>query len=84
MRNHKISTDSIPLEEMYDKHDMYGEKKEITKLDEYMGINAGSLDSPKIVKIDKGTSSEERREIVNLIREYRDSFIWLYDSLENL
>jgi hypothetical protein len=82
LRNNKISIGLVPLEEMYDRHDMCKENKEIVKLDEYMEINVGSPDGPKIVKIGKGISSEERREIENLIKEYKDSFIWLYDNLE--
>jgi hypothetical protein len=34
------------------------------------------------VKIGKGISSEERKEIEDLIREYRDVFAWSYDDLK--
>jgi hypothetical protein len=33
-------------------------------------------------KIGKGTSSEERKKIENLIREHRDVFAWSYDDLK--
>jgi hypothetical protein len=42
----------------------------------------GSLGSLKLVKIGKSTSSEERGEIENLIKEYRDIFAWSYDDLK--
>jgi hypothetical protein len=60
----------VPLERMFDRHDMYKEKKEMVKPNEYMEVNIGSPEIPKIVKIGKGTSSKERREIENLIIEY--------------
>jgi hypothetical protein len=44
---------------MFDIHDIYKENKEMVKVNEYMEVNIGSLESPKIVKIGKGTSSEE-------------------------
>ena len=61
---------------------MYKEKKEMVKLDEYMEFNIGSLGRLKIVKIGKGTSSEERKEIQDLIREYINVFAWSYDDLK--
>jgi len=55
----------------------------MVKLDEYMEVNIGSLESPKIVKVGKGTSSEETKKIENLIREYRDVFARSYDDLKS-
>lgn len=39
LRDNKIPFDLVPLEKMFDKHDMYKEKKEIVKPDEYIQIN---------------------------------------------
>jgi hypothetical protein len=47
-----------------------------------MEINIGSPDGPKIVKIGKGISTEERKEIENFIRKYRDVFAWSWDDLK--
>jgi len=38
---------------MFDRHDMYTEKKEIVKPNEYMEINIESPEGPKIVNIGK-------------------------------
>jgi hypothetical protein len=61
---------------------MYKEKKEMVKPDEYMEVNISPLVSPKIIKIGKGTSRKEIREIKNLVRKYRDVFTWSYDNLK--
>jgi hypothetical protein len=53
---------------------MYKQKKQVIKLDEYMEINLRSPKILKLIKVAKGTSSEERRDIENLIRKYRDVF----------
>ena len=37
-------------------------------------------ESPKLIQIDENTSPDEREEIENLIREYRDIFRWTYDD----
>jgi hypothetical protein len=55
----------------------------VSKPDEYMEIDNGSPSSPNLVKSGKGTTSKERREIENLIKEYHDFFTWLYDNLKN-
>jgi hypothetical protein len=69
------------MEKIFDRHNMYKEKKEVIKLDDYMEINIGSLGSLKLVKIGKGTTSEERREIENLANKCKDIFTWLYKYL---
>ena len=34
-----------------------------------------------MVKIGKGTTEKERNEILDLIREFKDTFAWTYDDL---
>ena len=35
-----------------------------------------------MVKIGKGTTEKERKEILALIREFKDTFAWNYDDLK--
>jgi hypothetical protein len=35
-----------------------------------------------MIKIGKGTSEKERKEIINLVHEYRDVFAFTYDELK--
>jgi hypothetical protein len=37
---------------------------------------------PRMVKIRKGTTKKERIEILELIREFKDTFSWNYDELK--
>jgi hypothetical protein len=63
LRDNKIPSGLVPLEKMIYRHDMYKEKKEVSKPDDYMEIYIRSPCSSKIVKIGNGTTSKERREI---------------------
>jgi hypothetical protein len=44
---------SIPnnLEQIFNRHDMYKKKKEIIKLGEYIEVNIGSDQDPRMIKI---------------------------------
>jgi hypothetical protein len=54
----------------------------MVKPDEYMKINIGSSKNMKMVKIGKGTSNDERKEIEDLIQVFRYVFSWSYDYLK--
>jgi hypothetical protein len=70
------------LDRVFYRCDIYKENKEMVKPNEYIEVDIGSPKIPKIIKIGKGTQREEKREINNLIREYRYVFSWSYDDLK--
>jgi hypothetical protein len=45
-------------------------------------FNIGMKIDPRMVNIGKGTTEKERDEILNLIREFKDTFSWNYDDLK--
>jgi hypothetical protein len=52
----------------------YGHKKKEEskkKLCDYLEVNVGTNEEPRMVKIGKTTPIEERNEIVELLKEYR-------------
>ena len=49
---------------------------------DYIEINIGTNNEPKMIKIGKGTSEKERNDLVNLVKEYRDVFTFTYDELK--
>ena len=49
---------------------------------DYIEINIGTNNEPKMIKIGKGTSEKERNDLVNLVKEYRDVFAFTYDKLK--
>jgi hypothetical protein len=58
-------------------------KVEPTKPEDYIEVNIGTNDSPKIVKIGKNVYVKERQDIEGLIKEYKDVFSWSYDDLKS-
>jgi hypothetical protein len=64
------------LERIFDKHDMHKRKKEVVKPDSYIEINIGTEEVPRFIKIGKGTSEKERKELISLVQEYRDVFVF--------
>ena len=64
---------SIPLEKNFNRHDEYKGRR-VEPIDEVIEINIGTFVSPKMVKIENNASPKERREIENLIQEYKDVF----------
>jgi hypothetical protein len=61
---------------------MYKKKKEIIKPASYIEINIGRDEVPRFIKIGKGTSEKERKELISLVQEYRDVFAFTYDELK--
>jgi ribonuclease HI len=70
------------LENIFDKHDMHKKKKEVIKPSSYIEINIGTEEVPRFIKIEKGTSKKERKELISLVQEYRDVFAFTYDELK--
>jgi hypothetical protein len=51
------------------------------KKNEVLEFNIGTEMDPRMVKIGKGTTEKERNEILDLIREFKDTFSWTYNDL---
>ena len=49
---------------------------------EFIEVNIGFLGNPKMVKIGKGTSKEEKENFIDLLIEYRYVFSFSYDELK--
>ena len=47
-----------------------------------MEINIGTEKYPKLIKIGKRTLKKERNSLINLIKEYRDVLVFIYDELK--
>jgi hypothetical protein len=72
----------LPYENIFERHDMYKKKKEVIKPGSYIEINIGTEEVPRFIKIGKGTSEKERKELISLVQEYRDVFAFTYDELK--
>jgi hypothetical protein len=61
---------------------MHKRKKEVIKPGSYIEVNIGTEEAPRLIKIRKGTSEKERKQLINLVNEYRDVFAFTYDELK--
>jgi hypothetical protein len=69
-------------EQIFDRRDKCKKKKEIIKLGEYIEMNIESNQEPRIIKIEKGTSKKEGKNIINLVKDHRDVFSFTHDELK--
>ena len=47
-----------------------------------MDCNIGTLEHPRMVKISKALTVEQRKRYINLLKEYVDVFAWSYEDLK--
>jgi hypothetical protein len=50
--------------------------------DEVMEFNIGTDASPRMVNLAKGTTPDERKDLLDLIREFKYVFTWSYGYLK--
>jgi hypothetical protein len=72
----------VPLENLFDRHDVFKGKRPNKQADEALEFNIGTEIDPRMIKIGKGTTEKERIEILALVREFKDTFAWNYDDLK--
>ena len=51
----------VALEQSFDRQDRHKNKKEKRKPEDYLEINIGTIEEPRMIKIGKGTSEKERK-----------------------
>ena len=73
----RISSELLRLVEEEDK--VLGPHQELVEV-----INLGSQEESKEVKIGTSMTSETRKKIINLLREYSDIFAWSYQDMPGL
>jgi hypothetical protein len=82
LQNKTLPKGCVPLEHLFDRHDVFKGKNPNKKIYEALEFNIGTKMDPRMVKIGKGTTEKERMEILHLIREIKDTFTWNYDELK--
>ena len=74
----------VALEIIFDRQDRKKSNVEQMKPGDYIEVNIGTDQNPKLIKIGKGTSQNERNELINLVKEYRVLFAFTYDELKSI
>jgi hypothetical protein len=82
LQNNTLPKGCIPLENLFDRHDVFKGKRTNKQAEEALEFNIGTKMDLIIVKIGKGTTEKERKEMLELIREFKDTFAWSYDELK--
>jgi ribonuclease HI len=82
LQSNTLPKGCIPLENLFDRHDVFKGKRTNKQAEEALEFNIGTEMDPRMVKIGKGTTEKERKEILALIREFIDTFAWNYDDLK--
>jgi ribonuclease HI/transposase InsO family protein len=82
LQNNTLPKGCIPLEDLFDRHDVFKGRRNNKQVEDALEFNVGTEMDPRTVKIGKGTTEKERKAILNLIREFRDIFAWNYDELK--
>jgi hypothetical protein len=82
LQNNTLPEGCIPLENLFDRHDVFKGKRTNKQAEEALEFNIGTEMDPRMVNIGKGTTEKERKDILELIREFRDPFSYNYDDLK--
>jgi hypothetical protein len=73
----------VSSEKNFDRRDGHKQKDDTKKkLCDYLEVNIGTNEEPKLIKVGKTTPIDERNEIVKLLKEYRDVLAFSYDELK--
>jgi hypothetical protein len=83
LQNNTLPKGCIPLEQIFDRNNVYKGKNPKQKTYKVLEFNIGTEMDPRMVKIGEGTTKEERNKILDLIREFKDTFSWTYDDLRD-
>ena len=77
----RIPKNVIEWESTFDRKDRY-KKKETIKPEDFIEINISTDKEPRNIKIGKGTSDKERKNLIELVKEYSDVFPSTYHELK--
>jgi hypothetical protein len=72
----------VPLEMLFDSHDVSREAAIKNKEAEVMECNIGTIENPKIVKLSKALPPEQKYRYVSLMKNFADIFAWSYEDLK--
>jgi ribonuclease HI len=68
LQNNTLPKGCIPLENLFDRHDVFKGRRTNKQAEEALEFNIGTEMDPRAIKIGKGTTEKERKAILGLIR----------------
>ena len=82
LKNNTIPKGLVPLEELFDNNDVAKTPKVTLNEVEVKDCNIGTEQEPKIIKLSKSLSPENRENYIRLMKDFFDVFTWTYDELK--
>jgi hypothetical protein len=82
LKNNQIPKGLIPLERLFNKDDIPSKTTLQPQPEEVEDCNIGTVDNPKMVKLSKFLSVENKNKYTELLKKYKDVFAWSYEYLK--
>ena len=82
LKNNQIPKGLIPLERLFNKDDIPSKTTLQPQPEEVEDCNIGTKENPRMVKLSKYLSTENKNKYKDLLRKYKDVFAWLYEELK--
>ena len=80
MKSNTIPRGLIPIEELFDNNDVARSPKVAPNDVEVEECKVGIEQEPKIIKISKNLTIENKERYIKLLKEFFDVFAWSYDD----
>jgi hypothetical protein len=81
LKNNQIPKGLIPLERLFDHDDIPLKSTLQPQPEEVEYCDIGTKETPKLVKISKYLPPEIKSKYAELLKQYKDIFVWSYDEL---
>jgi hypothetical protein len=81
LKTNHIPREMVPLERLFDSNDVYKGDAMKNQEEEITDCNIGTTENPKIIKLSKEITLEQRGRYVNIFKKFSDIFSWSYEYL---
>jgi hypothetical protein len=82
LKNNQIPKGLIALERLFNKDGMPSKTTLQPQPEEVEDCNIGTVDNPRMVKLSKFLSIENKNKYTKLLKKYKDVFAWSYEDLK--
>ena len=81
LKSNFIPKGLVPLENIFSKDDRLLKPIVQSSEENVVDCNIGIVEHPRMVKISKALTTEQRNRYIKLLKEYVDVFAWSYEDL---
>jgi hypothetical protein len=84
LKNNQIPKVLIPFERLFNQYDIPSKTTLQPQPEEVEDCNIGTEENPRMVKLSKYLSTENKNKYMELLRKYKDVFAWSYEELKHM